>query len=52
MEENTAIFSCIKCGTRLDTDVKQIFDELCDIARLQSISMCIVLRLVKTFKSW
>ena len=51
MDQKTEISSYIKCGIRLNTDSKQIFNELCSIYGPQTISMRTVFRWVKAFKA-
>ena len=51
MDQKTEIRSYIKCHIRLNTDSKQIFNELCGIYGPQTISMRIVFRWVKAFKA-
>ena len=51
MDQKTEIRSYIKCHIRLNTDSKQIFNELCGIYGPQTISMCTVFRWVKAFKA-
>ena len=50
MDQKTEICSYIKCRIRLNTDSKQIFNELCGIHGPQTISMRTVFRWVKAFK--
>ena len=51
MDQKTEIRSYIKCRIRLNIHSKQIFNELCDIYGLQTISMRTVVRWVKAFKA-
>ena len=51
MEQQTEIRSYIKCRIRLNIDSKQIFNELCGIYGLQTISMRTVFRWVKASKA-
>ena len=51
MDQKTDIRSYIKCRIRLNKDSKQIFNELCGIYGLQTISMHTVFRWVKAFKA-
>ena len=51
MDQKTEIHSYIKCRIRLNTDSKQIFNELCGIYGPQTISMSTVFRWVKAFKA-
>ena len=51
MDQKTEIRSCIKCRIRLNIDSKHIFNELCDIYGLQTISMRTVFKWVKAFKA-
>ena len=51
MDQKTEICSYIKCRIRLNIDSKQIFNELCGIYALQTISMRTVFRWVKAFKA-
>ena len=51
MDQKTEIRSYIKCRIRLNIDSKQIFNELCGIYALQTISMRTVFRWVKAFKA-
>ena len=51
MDQKTEISSYIKCCIRLNTDSKQIFNELCGIYGPQTISMRTVFRWVKAFKA-
>ena len=51
MDQNTEIHSYIKCRIRLNIDSKQIFNELCGVYGLQTVSMCTVFRRVKAFKA-
>ena len=50
MDQKTEIRSYIKCRIRLNIDSKQIFNELCGIYEMQTISMHIF-RWVKAFKA-
>ena len=50
MDQKTEICSYIKCRNRLNTDSKQIFNELCGIYGPQTISMRTVFRWVKALK--
>ena len=51
MDQKTELHSYIKCRIRLNTDSKQIFNELCGIYGSQTISMRTVFRWVKAFKA-
>ena len=51
MDQKTEIRSYIKCRIRLNIDWKQIFNGLCGIYGLQTISMRTVFRWVKAFKA-
>ena len=51
MDQKTEISSYIKCCIRLNIDSKQIFNELCGIYGLQTISMHTVFRWVKALKA-
>ena len=51
MDQKTEIRSYIKCRIRLTIDSKQIFNELCGIYGLQTISMRTGFRWVKAFKA-
>ena len=51
MDLKTEIRSYIKCRIRLNTDSKQIFNELCGIYGPQTISMRTVFRWIKAFKA-
>ena len=51
MNQKTEIRSCIKCRIRLNSDSRQIFNELCGIYGPQTISMRTVFRWVKDFKA-
>ena len=51
MDQKTETRSNIKCRIRLNTDSKQIFNELCGIYGPQTISMRTVFRWVKAFKA-
>ena len=51
MDQKTEIRSYIKCRIRLNIDSKLIFNELCGIYGLQTISMRTVFRWVKAFKA-
>ena len=50
MDQKTEIRSCIKCRIRLSIDLKQIFNELCDIYGPPTISMRTVLGGLKLLK--
>ena len=50
MDQKIEIRSYIKYRIRLNIDSKQIFNELCGIYRLQTISLRTVFRWVKAFK--
>ena len=51
MDRKTEISSYIKCRIRLNIDSKQIFNKLCGIYGLQTISVCTVFWWVKAFKA-
>ena len=50
MDQKTEIRSYIKCRIRLNIDSKQIFNELCGIYGLQTISVRTVFRWIKAGK--
>ena len=50
MDQKTEIRSYIKCRIRLNIDSKQIFNELCGIYGLQTISFKCSRELLKTYK--
>ena len=51
MDQKTEIHGYIKCRIRLNTDSKQIFNEVCGIYGPQTISMHTVFRWVKASKA-
>ena len=51
MDQKTEIRSYIECRIRLNIDSKQIFNELCGIYGLQTISVRTVFRWVKALKA-
>ena len=51
MEEKTVIRAYIKCHTGVDIDEKQIYNDLYDINRPQSISLRTIFRWAKALKA-